>query len=110
MSRQVRWWTESAISTWQRVAAKPLRDTRSTRERDRLGGDRVDGRPEHLHRHAGAEQGTEEHVAAGAGGRVDPDGSSSGRASASPGDPGGEHAGAVPVVDVDHGDARARRS
>ena len=31
MSRQVRWCTESATSTWQRVAAKPLRVTCSTR-------------------------------------------------------------------------------
>ena len=31
MSRQLRWWTESAISTWQRVAAKPLRLTCSGR-------------------------------------------------------------------------------
>ncbi len=31
MSRQVRWWTESATSTWQRVAAKPLRVTGSVR-------------------------------------------------------------------------------
>ncbi len=30
MSRQVRWVVESATSTWQRVAAKPLRVTCST--------------------------------------------------------------------------------
>ena len=43
-------------------------------ERDRLGRDRVDGPTEHVEGDAGAEEGAEQHVAAGAGGRVDPDG------------------------------------
>ena len=73
MSRQVRWWAESATSTWQRVAAKPLRVTASTPQRDRLGSDRVDRRLSIVERHAGADQRAEQHVAAGAGGGVDPD-------------------------------------
>ena len=40
---------------------------------DRLGGDRVDGALQHLDRHAGADQGAEQHVAAGPGGGVDPE-------------------------------------
>ena len=37
MSRHVRWWTESATSTWTRVAAKPWRVTDSTRTRTGSG-------------------------------------------------------------------------
>ena len=103
MSRQVRWVVESATSTWQRVAAKPLRVTCSTWSVTGSGDDRVDGGLQHLDGYAGAEQRAEQHVAAGAGGGVDPD---------RHGDPGARRCratraantpGAVAVVDVDHG-------
>ena len=91
-------------------------------QRHRLGGDRVDRGLQHLDRHARRRAGrraacrrwrpeeasTQTVVATSSGRRQ--------RASAAlprrgaPGHPGGEDARAVPVVDVDHGDARARRS
>ena len=74
MSRQVRWCSESATSTWQRVAAKPLRVTCSTRSATGSGATASTAALQHVERDAGAEQRAEQHVAAGAGGGVDPDG------------------------------------
>ena len=83
------------------MAAKPLRVHRLDPQRDRLGSDRVDRGLDHLDRHAGADQRAEQHVAAGAGRGVDPEGGHR----AARAHPGREHAGAVAVVDVDHGHA-----
>ena len=80
MSRQVRWWTESATSTWQRVAAKPSRDTASTRSVTGSGLTASTARLQHLEGYAGAEQRAEQHVAGGSRGGVDPDRHRSSRA------------------------------
>ena len=42
MSRQVRWWTESATSTWHAGGGEAVAGDRLDPQRDRLGGDRVD--------------------------------------------------------------------
>ena len=97
--------TESATSTWQRVAAKPSRVTCSTRSVHRLGRDRVDGVLQHVDRDPCADERAEQHVAAGTRRGVDPD-RHRGLAAGPRGparDPGREHARAVAVVDVDHG-------
>ena len=107
-SRQVRCVAESATSTWQPGGGEPVAGTRlGASSVDRLGGDRVDRGRQHVERHAGADQGAEQHVAAGAGRGVDPADHARGsrRGAGVAGHPGGEHAGAEPVVDVDHGDA-----
>ena len=49
--------TESAISTWQRVAAKPLRETCSTRSATGSGAIASTARLEDVDRHAGADAG-----------------------------------------------------
>ena len=74
MSRHDRWCSESSTSTCTRVAAKPLRDDRLDAQRDRLGRHCVDRGLDRLDRHPGAHQRAEQHVAAGAGGGVDPQG------------------------------------
>ena len=104
MSRQVRWCTESATSTWQRVAASPLRVTCSTRSLTGSGAIASTARcststgtpaptraPSSMSPLAPAEASTQIVMV------LAPDPS---------GDPRGEDARAVPVVDVDHGHAR----
>ena len=72
-SRQVRWSDRvGRTSTWHRVAAKPPRDDGLHAQGDRLGADRVDRVLQDVERHAGTEQRAEEHVAARARRRVDP--------------------------------------
>ena len=74
MSRQDRWCAESATSTCTRVAAKPLRVTASTRSATGSGETASTAAWIVVERHAGADQRAEQHVAAGAGRRVDPEG------------------------------------
>ena len=107
MSRQVRCCTESAISTWQRVAAKPLRETCSTRSATGSGAIASTAPWRTSTGTPAPTQGAEQHVAARARRGVDPDGHARARV-AGPRvarHPGREHARAVAVVDVDHGDA-----
>ena len=108
-SRQVRGAGRRSTSTWQRVAARPPGGTGSLVRATSPGRHLVDGVGQHADRDADVDEGAEQHVAAGSGRRVDPARSSrSWRGVA--GNPRGEDAGAVPVVDVHDASRPARRS
>ena len=110
-SRQVRWVVLSATSTWQPGGREAVPGTRSPASARRARARRR--RPPRTAPRSGTpgvDQRAEQHVPAGPRGRVDPADHVAGPRRGVAGHPGGEDAGAEAVVDVDDGDARARRS
>ena len=96
---------ESATSTWQRVAARPLRVDLLDAERDRLGRDRVDGALQHVDAVRRRRRSAPSSMSPLAPEEASTQTVMASRARRLPGDPGGEHARAVAVVDVDDGHA-----